>query len=213
MMKISKTNLTKVFRVVGKVLYWLVLSCLAIIALAVAISAMNLSSGFKLYTVQSGSMSPSIPVGSIVASKPVDVYQEGDVITFVSEEYRGVKNPKDTTTHRVVGVEEKDGQIVYTTKGDANDTADTNPVTKNLIFGKTIASVPYLGYLVSYAKTREGLIILVIIPATLIIYSELMSIKNEVGKLIHESKRKKSNLQKKTKARKNRKKTKKRKND
>jgi len=190
MMKIKKFNIVKTFRIFGKILYWLVLSCLITIALAVAVSAMNLPGGFKLYTVQSGSMAPSVPVGSVVVSKLADVYREGDVITFVSEEYKEVKNPKDTTTHRIVEIEEKDGKTFYITKGDANEDIDTEERPKENVLGKVLFSVPYVGYPIGFAKTRDGLLVLVIIPATIIVYSELLSIKKEAQRLIKEKKKK-----------------------
>jgi hypothetical protein len=57
--------------------------------------------------------------------------------------------------------------------------------------GKVVFSIPLLGYAAGFARTRDGLIVLVIIPATLIVYSELMSIKNETVKLLRERKKRK----------------------
>jgi len=83
------------------------------------------------------------------------------------------------------------GQIEYVTKGDANDAPDSQAVAEELVLGKTIFSIPLLGYPVSFAKTREGLIILIVIPATMIIYSEILNIKNEAKRLIQERKKRK----------------------
>ncbi|MCL4366902.1 hypothetical protein M1563_01915, partial [Patescibacteria group bacterium] len=46
-------------------------------------------------------------------------------------------------------------------------------------------------------KTPTGFILLVIIPATIIVYSELMNIKNETVKLLAERKRRKLNTSEK----------------
>jgi len=36
---------------------------------------------------------------------------------------------------------------------------------------------------VTFAKSKEGFLLLIVIPATLIIYSEILNIKNEIKKL------------------------------
>lgn len=151
--------------------YWLVLAFLGTIAVFLVASTLNLPNGYKLYTVQSGSMQPAIKVGSLVVSQKATDYKVGDVITF--------KNAPAPTTHRIAEIKDS----VYTTKGDANDSADTEPVRQEQILGKVVLSLPYLGYPVSFAKTKEGFIGLIVIPATIIVYSEILNIKNEIIKL------------------------------
>lgn len=186
---ISKIKIN--FKLVASIFYWFIVCVLILIAALVGISAINIPGGIKLYTVQSGSMEPSIHIGSIVISKPFDNYQKGDIITFKAEKDRLAKNPKYTTTHRVFEVKTVEGEEEYITKGDANNSPDILPTGKDLVLGKAIFSVSLLGYPVSFAKTKEGLIILVIIPATLIIYSELLSIKDETKRLLKERKKRK----------------------
>lgn len=178
-------------------LHGLVLMVLVVVALAVALSALNIPGGYKLYTVQSGSMSPTIPTGSLVISRPAGEYKKGDIITFKAEKDRLAKNPKYTTTHRINEVKMVKDEEVYVTKGDANNAPDTGTISKDLVLGKAIFSIPLLGYPVSFAKTRNGLIILVIIPATIIIWSELINIKNEAKKLIEDRRKRKLTLKEK----------------
>jgi signal peptidase len=81
-----------------------------------------------------------------------------------------------------VSVEEKDGQTVFQTKGDANESVDMEKTNRKDIIGKVFLSVPFLGYPVAYAKTTPGLIILIVIPAVIIIYDELQKIMAEINK-------------------------------
>jgi len=173
------------------ILYWLLIIMLIIVAGTAALSSFDISGGTKLYSVQSGSMEPEIKTGSVVLSQPQTIYFRGDIITFKAEKDRTVKNPRYTTTHRVHELQEAEGKLMFITKGDANDSPDGTPITQDLILGKVLVAVPYLGYLVSFAKTEAGFILLIIVPATLIIYSELVSIKNEAKKLIEERKKRK----------------------
>lgn len=71
----------------------------------------------------------------------------------------------------------------YVTQGDANDASDGEAVKGSSVLGKLLVDIPLLGYLVAFAQTGVGFVVMIIIPATLIVYSELASIKKEVGKL------------------------------
>jgi signal peptidase I len=182
--KRKKINYRKLIRKTGKILYGLVFAVLIIIAGLVAISVFKIPGNYKLLTVQSGSMEPSIKKGAVVVVKPAVDYQKGDVITVVEP-----ANPKVSLTHRIFEIKEKDGKTFYVTKGDANDTPDMEERPKENVVGKVLFSVPYVGYPVSFAKTQFGLIVLIIIPVIIIIYSELINIKNEAQRLLKERKK------------------------
>lgn len=139
-----------------------------------------------MYVVESGSMEPAIKTESIVFVREFSTYQKGDVITFVDAN-------NEIVTHRIFGVN-KDQSTTFTTKGDANDVPDGVEIPQGSVTGKVIYSVPYLGYPIGFARTQTGLIALVVIPATIIIYSELMMIKNEAIRLLKERKKRKLSL-------------------
>lgn len=158
-----------------KVSYWLVLAVLILIAGVAAISTLNIPGNYKLLVVHSGSMEPAVKLGSIVVIKPVREYQKEDVISFTDP-----GDPKYSVTHRIFEV--SGGGTIFVTKGDANDAPDAKAVSKDQVLGKVILTVPLLGYPVAFAKTLLGLILLVIVPATLIIFGEVRVIKNELLK-------------------------------
>jgi signal peptidase len=170
----------------GKIIYNLVFFVLVIIAGLVAISTLKIPGNYQLFVVQSGSMEPAIKTGSIVIVKPEEKYFKNDVVTVLDS-----ANMKSPVTHRIFSVEEATGGAVFQTKGDANNTPDTEKRNIKNVLGKVIFSMPFIGYPVAYAKTRDGLIFLVIIPVTIIIYSELLTIKNETVKLLKDRKKRK----------------------
>jgi hypothetical protein len=49
-------------------------------------------------------------------------------------------------------------------------------------------AIPLMGYVISFARTREGLIILVIVPAVIIVYSEILNIKTQLVKVFNKVK-------------------------
>ncbi|MCL4367353.1 signal peptidase I, partial [Patescibacteria group bacterium] len=160
--------------------YWIILVFLVVIGGFAALSALEVPKQYQFFVVQSGSMEPAIKTGSLVVVKPSENYLPDDVITF--------KDGNNTVTHRLMKVDYNDG-IVYQTKGDANNTPDLQQIRADKVIGKVIFNIPFLGYPVGFAKTPTGFILLVIIPATIIVYSELMNIKNETVKLLAERKR------------------------
>lgn len=143
------------------------------IGILVVFSFIPIPGNYKIFTVQSGSMEPTIHTGSLIFVKPMADYAVGDIVTKKTED------PKVTITHRIISKEEIGGETVFETKGDANDASDGTKFTKDGIVGKEFLKIPYLGYPVGYAKTSQGIIILIVIPAVIIIYDEMQKIKNE----------------------------------
>lgn len=174
------------------IFYSLTVGVLVFVGAIVALSVFKTPLGFRIYTVQTGSMRPSISAGSVAVVKPFSEYKVGDIVTFKSEGLRKIENPGRTTTHRIVEVFETEEGIRYETKGDANDGPDWNRLDSGLILGKVLFDFPVIGYLVNFAKTQTGFIVLIVVPATLIIYSELNNIRSEVKKMVNERKKRKA---------------------
>ena len=161
--KQSRKRAGRVLCVAGISLMILVIAaCLCLIMPRVA--------GYEGYVVVSGSMEPTIPVGSIIYSKKTDpeLLQTGDIIVFINE-------TRGTTpiTHRVVTNDPSTGTI--TTKGDANEHEDINPVTYDRVIGKVSSHVPRIGFTVAMFTTVLGKIIAVL----LLLEGWLL---NEIGK-------------------------------
>jgi signal peptidase len=133
--------------------------------------------GNKAFIVRSGSMQPSIDIGSVVIVRPIASYKSGDVIAF-----RSAKNSKTTITHRVSSVESGPSGLYYKTKGDANNTIDGWEVKPSQIIGKMFVVVPYVGKLLIFARTSVGMPILIITPALFVIVLEFLNIVKEVKK-------------------------------
>ena len=125
--------------------------------------------GYRLYVVLTGSMDPSIPAGSLAVVEKSDADQLAlrDVIT-----YRDFDSGK-LITHRIVGINNKDGQLQFTTRGDANDTDDFNPVKATDIVGQVRFSIPLIGSLMEFARSKTGLLVFLIIPGVIIVIYEL----------------------------------------
>jgi signal peptidase len=127
-------------------------------ALAVAVYPM-VTSGSAL-AVLSGSMTPGLPVGGMVFTRPVDpadIVAE-DVITF-----QRPSNPAELVTHRVVAVDTSSGAPIFTTKGDANPAPDLDPVSASAVQGELWFSAPQVGRLAAVLHSPQGLGVLIVL--------------------------------------------------
>lgn len=124
--------------------------------------------GYQMMEVLSGSMSPVFEAGDVIVIKPVSTAQikNGDIITF-----RSSTNSKMIITHRVVDIVNEDG-LVFKTKGDANDVVDQSNAAAGDVLGRYTLKIPYLGWVVEFAKTKKGMLSLVLVPGILILLTE-----------------------------------------
>ena len=113
------------------------------VVLFIAILAALVSGFFPLYMigVGSASMSPSINKGDAVIIRKVNKdtnIKKGDIIAF--------RYNKKTIIHRVNDVSVISNEKVYYTKGDANNSIDTDTVKRKQIKGIVQFRVPYIAY-------------------------------------------------------------------
>ncbi len=125
--------------------------------------------GFTSMIVMSGSMSGTaedhIEVGDMIIAKKVnpDTLKVGDIVTFMEG--------KTAVTHRIVEINE-DG--TFTTKGDANNAEDQNPVAKDKIIGKYLFRIPKLGDLALFMQTPIGMLIFIGFPLVIYILLDVL---------------------------------------
>lgn len=110
--------------------------------------------GYHIYSVVSGSMEPAIPTGSLVYIKETgpEEIEAGDVIAFY-----GAADSASIITHRVVENRVVMGE--FSTKGDANQTPDMNPVPYAHLIGKVEYSVPRAGMIAAVFTSPKGKIL------------------------------------------------------
>jgi len=140
---------------------------LGLIVFVAATSQSLWGARFGAYVVLSGSMEPALPVGSVVITRSQPTYSPGDIVTFRAGD--------SVVTHRLIEVGER-----LVTKGDANEEPDRLSATPGDVLGRTVLSIPYFGYFVSFVKTPKGFVAMVVIPASLVVYEELKTIARQI---------------------------------
>lgn len=185
---IEKITLKKVKKWANAFLSFILVSSL--ILLAIVVLTVKASGGepqifgYQLKTVLSGSMEPEFKTGSIIAVKPggdMTRFKEGDIITFMDE--------NRLITHRVIDVIHSGEHVLYETKGDNNNAPDKDLVlSDNVVAEYTGFTIPYVGYIASFAQSKEGGALMLIIPGILLIIYAAYSIWQGLAYLEKEKK-------------------------
>ena len=136
------------------------LATLALLATLLA-AALPRVWGYQSYVIYGSSMEPTIRLGSLMLTEPVDAeeLQVGEIIAFRSPG-NGV-----TLTHRIVAVRHEDGRHYFKTKGDASTSGDPMEVRLEGEVHRLVYKLPYLGYFIDFANSPTGIILLIALPA------------------------------------------------
>lgn len=127
----------------------------------------------RIFSIVSGSMSPSIKEGSLIVNQkvPFETLKENDVITYY------MKDQDIYVTHRIIEIDEEKKRILC--KGDANQSSDDTFTLKSQYQGKMIAKIPLLGYVVTFIKSIWGKIIcsVIVVLLSISIYHDVKANK------------------------------------
>jgi signal peptidase len=147
-----------------RVLAWsVILGAGAVLLVAVAVPRL---AGATAYTVQTGSMRPTLAPGTLVVVRPAepDEIGVGSVVTYQLESGR-----PEVATHRVVqvGINNATGDRTFRTKGDANDAVDPRPVEPVQVRGELWYALPYVGRAGGLVSGSRQLPLLVVVAGLL----------------------------------------------
>ena len=119
--------------------------------------------GVTPMVVLSGSMSGTaedhIEIGDLIFVNKAEPehLRVGDVIAFMEG--------KIVVTHRIIDIQtDADGNLLFYTKGDANNAADQNPVTVENLVGLYQTRIPKLGDFAIFLQTPLGMVIFIGVP-------------------------------------------------
>jgi signal peptidase len=123
-----------------------------------------------LVVVTSGSMIPTLERGDLLVlqGRAEEDIAIGDIVVYTAPGYDA------PIVHRVVRIEEVDGEIRYFTQGDNNDYVDSGYRTYKDIVGVQVLRIPYLGHVSLFLKTTTGTVIAVILILLLLIVPEFV---------------------------------------
>ncbi len=91
--------------------------------------------------ILSGSMVPVMNIGDVVIIHKITGTEAkmGDIIMFPMGSMK--------VTHRIIAIQEEDGERFFVTKGDANQDPESDLLTERQVQGKVVLNIPKLGYI------------------------------------------------------------------
>jgi signal peptidase len=102
--------------------------------------------GLHSVVVAGGSMTPTIPLGSVAISRTISIddVNRGDIVVFVPP------GGHVRVMHRVVQMKRRGQILMVRTKGDANDFVDPHRVQMKGTGEEVVAHIPYVGYVLHW---------------------------------------------------------------
>ena len=149
-----KNVINRILKIISSAVFVVLVLLIALIVIYI-VRVNFLASNDKLgdvkinfYTILTQSMYPTIKAGDIVITykEDNDKYNVGDVITFISDKNGGI-----TVTHRVQEIFNVNNSYSYRTKGDNNNTADSEVIGGDNVLGKVwiaVVILPCLGVVI-----------------------------------------------------------------
>jgi len=181
MEKTKKSQKAKILSVLGIVAI-VILSLILILNLVIMIKGIVNPDvppsilGRTPLVVLSGSMrgdnEDSFNEGALIFVKETDAenLKAGDVIAFFDPK----SNKNSITTHRIVEVTEKDGELAFYTKGDANNTQDDVPVKASKIIGVYTSHMEGIGNFAMFLQKPIGMLLFIGVPVIAFIVYDLV---------------------------------------
>ena len=208
-----------IFKMVTKILSWVLLGFLILVAILLIyniisskiyeIRGQKYEPEVALYTIISPSMEPNIKVYDVVVVKKVRDFTKikaGDVITFISTSTLGEGL---TVTHRVKEVVTTGDDIKFRTQGDNNSVPDSALASSKNVMGKVLFKIPWVGHIQFFLQSKGGWLFALLIPAMVIVVYDiykvirLSNIKQKVSESIKDNPEDEDLLKRKEKLKKN----------
>ncbi|MDY3040119.1 MAG: signal peptidase I [Roseburia inulinivorans] len=141
--------------------------------------------GYTVLRVVTGSMAPTLETDTLIVvqkTEPAEV-KEGDIISFYSSDpaLEGAVN-----THRVLSIREEDGIYYYTTKGDANNVADSYEASSVYLIGTVCFSSYVMGKLARLLANPLIFIPVILIPLAVILICDIARTVKIAGRIAKE---------------------------
>lgn len=142
---------------------------LLVVVVAILIVGVPAAVGGMPLTVLSGSMRPVYEPGDLIVVKPAEPHEIGigDVIT-----YQLRSGEPELVTHRVIERSSStSGETIFITKGDANPSADEDPVRGVQVHGTVWYRIPLLGWINNWFSGQARQIVIPVVAGLLLLYA------------------------------------------
>ena len=176
--KLQKLKQNKILNIIGNILYILLFIIVLLMLIVVILQRVTDNSvaigGYRIFTVATGSMVPKYEVGDILIAKEIEASEikvDDDIV------YKGNTGSfKDkVVTHRVISIDEENGEYKIVTKGIANEEEDPE-ITDSQVYGKVVYKVQTLSFISRLISNIYIFYFFIFVPIAIIIFKQIRQI-------------------------------------
>lgn len=176
--KLQKLKQNKALNIIGNILYILLFIIVLLMLIVVILQRVTDNSvaigGYRIFTVATGSMVPKYEVGDILIAKEIEASEikvDDDIV------YKGNTGSfKDkVVTHRVISIDEENGEYKIVTKGIANEEEDPE-ITDSQVYGKVVYKVQTLSFISRLISNIYIFYFFIFVPIAIIIFKQIRQI-------------------------------------
>lgn len=158
----QKKKSNRVLYLIGKIILILIIISLIVISVRALIFKKYDVFGYRCYLIMSGSMEPTINVSDLVITKESNDLNKGDIIAFYN---KGV-----ITVHRIIEEYNEENVKKYKTKGDNNNSEDSDLVSQSQIKGEVIGKIPKVGDIIIFLRKYAVIMLILALGIYVIVY-------------------------------------------
>ena len=154
--KHTKMSAKSFLKKLGSVLVTILLIVLCLYLLIALLFGINI--GISAYAILTGSMEPSIPIGSLIFVAKTDFYdlKQGDIISAKADINLDGKN--EVITHYFFRYEQINGKTYIRTIAEGEKFADSWGISEDRLIGKCVMIIPVLGKITRFLSHPIGII-------------------------------------------------------
>lgn len=122
--------------------------------------------GIRPFSIQTDSMYPTLQPGDLIIDTAIRDTRElriDDIITY----WTIINGERVLNTHRITGIYDGGGHLIFSTKGDNNSLGDALSVHESEVVGKYSFRIAGVGKVFDYLQTSTGFLIVVVLPVFL----------------------------------------------
>lgn len=122
--------------------------------------------GYEFFSVQTDSMYPTLKSGDLIIDKVIEdphTLRPNDIITY----WTVINGERVLNTHRIYQIYDGGEYLIFETKGDKYESADTLTVHESELVGQYLTHVEGVGKILDYLQTSTGFLLVVVLPVAL----------------------------------------------
>lgn len=169
----------KLFSMLRFLITIIILAIVAVIVVQRISNNTNALLGYRIFTIVTESMVPKYEVGDVilVGEKNITEIQVGEDVAYMGKVGSFAEK---IVTHQVIDIQtDENGELIFHTKGIANDTEDPT-IKGDQIYGVVQSKLKIMSFLNGIINNMYGMYFLIVIPLAVIFFTEIRGFKKDI---------------------------------